>query len=142
MAYSAFLDTNIIIDLLDPLRPFHEESLQLFDMLEHGKFKAHFSESVVTTTAYIIRKDYSKNKICEIVDSLNKKIILLPCSAGNLSAAARKFPPDFEDGLLYEIALHHQMDYFITSNTKDFKTIQNTMLPVINAKAFNKILAG
>jgi hypothetical protein len=51
-----------------------------------------------------------------------------------------KDPPDFEDGLLYEIALHHQLDYFITSNTKDFKRIQNSMLPVINAKAFNKIL--
>ena len=141
MACSAFLDTNIIIDLLDPLRPFHEDSLHLFDLLEQGKFKAYYSESVVTTTAYVIRRDYSKNKICEIVDSLNKRIILLACATKNINDATAKFPPDFEDGLLYEIALHHQMDYFITSNTKDFKTIQNTLLPVINAKTFNKTLA-
>lgn len=142
MACSVFLDTNIIIDLLDPLRPFHEDSLHLFDLLEQGKFKAYYSESVITTTAYVIRRDYSKNKICEIVDSLNKRIILLACATKNINDATAKFPPDFEDGLLYEIALHHQMDYFITSNTKDFKTIQNTLLPVINAKTFNKTLAG
>ncbi len=140
MACSAFLDTNIIVDLLDPLRPFHEESLRLFDILDQGKFRAYYSESVVTTTAYVIRKDYSKDKICEILDSLNKRIILLPCAAKNINSALGKLPPDFEDALLYEIALHHQLDYFITSNTKDFKTIQNTLLPVINAKAFNKIL--
>jgi predicted nucleic acid-binding protein len=140
MAFNAFLDTNIIVDLLDPLRPFHEESMYLFNFLDQAKFKAYYSESVVTTTAYVIRKDYPKNKICEIIDSLNKRIILLPCTAGNVTDATGKLPPDFEDGLLYEIALHHQLDYFITSNTKDFKRIQNSMLPVINAKAFNKIL--
>lgn len=140
MACSAFLDTNIIVDLLDPLRPFHEESLRLFDILDQGKFRAYYSESVVTTTAYVIRKDYSKDKICEILDSLNKRIILLPCAAKNINSALGELPPDFGDALLYEIALHHQLDYFITSNTKDFKTIQNTLLPVIDAKAFNKIL--
>ncbi|MEO8823444.1 MAG: PIN domain-containing protein [Ginsengibacter sp.] len=141
MACSAFLDTNIIIDLLDPRRSFHEESLHLFDLLEQGKFKAYYSESVVTTTAYVIRKDYSKDKIFEIVNSLNKRIILLPCAAKNINNATGRFPPDFEDALLYEIALHHQLDYFITSNIKDFKIIQNSMLPVMDAKGFNKILA-
>jgi hypothetical protein len=32
-----------------------------------------------------------------------------------------KNPLYFEGGLLYEIALHDELDYFITSNTKDFK---------------------
>ncbi len=141
MAYSAFLDTNIIIDLLDPLRPFHEESTRLFEMLDHRKFTAYYSESVVTTTAYAIRRDYPKNKIFEIINSLNNRITLLPCDPRNINDATGKLPPDFEDALLYEIALHHQLDYFITSNKKDFKLIQNPMLPVINAKEFNKIIA-
>lgn len=140
MAVNAFLDTNIIIDFLDPLRQFHDESVTLFSMLEQGRFKAFYSESVVNKTAYVIRKDYSKNKICEIVDSLNKKIILLPCAALYVKDAAGKLPPDFEDALLYEIALHHQLDYFITSNIKDFRSIQKTILPVMNAMDFNKFL--
>jgi|SRR6185312_16418163 predicted nucleic acid-binding protein len=141
MAFNAFLDTNIIIDLLDPLRPLHEDASNLFNLLDAGKFKAFYSESVVTTTAYVIRKDYPLNKICEIVESLNKKIILLSCVQNNISDAAGKLPPDFEDGLLYEIALHHELDYLITSNTKDFKRIQKPTLKVLTAKEFNKILA-
>lgn len=140
MAFNAFLDTNIIIDFLDPLRPFHEEAVQLFDSLDHGEFKGYYSESIVTTTAYVIRKDYRPDQICEIINSFAKRISLLPCADFNITQATIKLPPDFEDGLLYEIALHHQLDYFITSNTKDFKKIQKPELPVINARAFNKLL--
>lgn len=140
MAYNIFLDTNIIIDFLDPLRPFHHESNILFEMLEERRFKAYYSESIATTTAYVIRKDFSKNNISEIIDNLNKKIILLPCEAQYIKNATSMFPPDFEDALLYEIALHHQMDYFITSNKKDFKRIQKDFLPVMNARDFNKLI--
>ena len=140
MVYNIFLDTNIIIDFLDPRRPFHNDSNILFKMLEEGRFKAHYSESVVTTTAYVIRKDFSKNNISEIMGNLNRQIILLACTAQYIKNTASMLPPDFEDALLYEIALHHQMDYFITSNIKDFRSIQRADLPVMNAKNFNKLL--
>lgn len=140
MAYSVFLDTNILVDFLDPLRPFHDESVILFGLLDEGKAKAFYSESVLTTTVYVIRKDYSKNQILEIVQMLNSKINLFPSVSENVQSAIKKLPPDFEDALLYEIALHHEMDYFITSNTKDFQSIKSGMLPVMNAKGFNKIL--
>ncbi len=141
MVYNIFLDTNIIVDFLDPLRPYHDESNILFKMLDEGRFKAFYSESVVTTTAYVIRKDFSKRDISEIINNLNKKIILVACSGQYVHNAASSFSPDFEDALLYEIALHHELDYFITSNKKDFKSIQRPVLPVINTKEFNKLLA-
>lgn len=142
MAYNIFLDTNIIVDFLDPLRLFHHESNILFEMLEEKRFKAYYSESVATTTAYLIRKDFSKNDISEIIENLNKKIILLPCDSQFVKNATSIFPPDFEDALLYEIALHHQMDYFITSDKKHFKHIQKEILPVMNAKDFNKLISS
>jgi hypothetical protein len=70
------------------------------------------------------------------VDSLNKRIILLPCDTTNVNDSTGKLPADPEDGLLYKIA--HQPDYFITSDTKDFKRIQNSLLWIVNEKAFNK----
>ncbi|MEO8819270.1 MAG: hypothetical protein ABI267_05825, partial [Ginsengibacter sp.] len=69
-----------------------------------------------------------------------KKINFLSCLPSLVNKSLIKDPPDFEDALLYEIALHHQMDYFITSNIKDFKSIQNSLLQVITTKEFNKIL--
>lgn len=142
MACKVFLDTNIIIDLLDPLRAFHKESITLFTNLDEGKLKAFYSESVITTTAYVIRKDYSKNRICEIINSINKKVTLLTCAAHCIQSATDKLPSDFEDALLYEIALHHQLDYFITSNIKDFNSIKNNALPVMNPRDFNKLFVS
>lgn len=78
--------------------------------------------------------------INKAIINLNKKINSLSCFPSLPDKSLQKNPSDFEDALLYEIALHHQLDYFITSNTRDFKTIQNSMLPVLNAKAFNKVL--
>lgn len=142
MAYKVFLDTNIVLDIFHRDRPFYEEAVQLFYYLDENKFTAFYSESVLTTIAYVLRKKMTASEINKAIINLNKKINFLPCYSSLPDKSLLKDPPDFEDGLLYEIALHHQMDYFITSNIKDFKTIQNTLLPVINAKTFNKTLAG
>jgi len=142
MAYKVFLDTNIVLDIFHRDRPFYDEAVELFYYLDENKFNAFYSESVLTTIAYVLRKRMTSKEINKAIINLNKKINFLPCFSSLPDKSLLKDPPDFEDGLLYEIALHHQMDYFITSNTKDFKTIQNAMLPLLNAKGFNKILAS
>ena len=141
MAYKVFLDTNIIVDFLQPVRPFHEDAQALFLFLSKDVFTAYISESVITTTPCLIRKNYSVDEVNTILKNLSQKLKILSCTSMQVLAALQKQPPDFEDALLYEIALHHQMDYFVTTNTKDFKKIQQVSLPVIRAKELNKILA-
>jgi len=141
MAYKIFLDTNIIIDFLQPVRPFHEEAQILFTHIAKDSFTAYISESVITTTPYLIRKEYSPNEINEILKNLNLKLKILSCTNAFITAALQAGPPDFEDALLYQVALHHQMDYFITSNIKDFNKIKNPQLPVLRAKDLNKLLS-
>lgn len=140
MVYKVFLDTNIIIDFLQPVRPFYKEAQELFMHLSTDAFTAYISESIITTTPYLIRKEYSANEINAIVKNLNQKLKILSCTNAFVSSALQQNPQDFEDALLYQIAFHHQMDYFVTSNTKDFKKIQQPALPVIRARDLNKML--
>lgn len=140
MACKAFLDTNIILDIFHRDRPFHTDAVQLFLFLDERKFVAFYSESVLTTIAYVLSKSMKSAEINAATIDLNKKIKLLPCFHSFPDKAVLKNPPDLEDALLYEIALHHEMDYFITSNIKDFKLVRNELLPVMNAKSFNKVL--
>ena len=140
MAYKVFLDTSIVLDIFHRDRPFYDDAVQLFYYLDENKFTAFYSESVLTTMAYVLRKRMATSEINKAIINLNEKINFLPCFRSLPDKSLLKDPPDFEDSLLYEIALHHQLDYFITSNTKDFKSIQNNMVQVINAKGFNKIL--
>lgn len=140
MAFKVFLDTNIIVDFLQPVRPFYKDAHDLFMHLYKNNFTAFSSESVITTTIYLIQKDYSITEINQLIKNLNQRLKILPCANHLIFSAVEKEPSDFEDALLYEIALHHQLDYFITSNIKDLKKIQRTELPVVRAKEFNKIL--
>ena len=140
MGYKVFLDTNIVLDVFHRDRPFYHEAVQLFYYLDQNEFTAFYSESVLTTMAYVLRKRITAGQINKAILELNKKVDFLPCLPSLPNKSLLKDPPDFEDSLLYEIALHHQLDYFITSNTKGFKRIRNNMLPVIDAKEFNKIL--
>ena len=139
MAYKVFIDTNIIIDFLQPIRPFYEEAQQLFTHLSNDIFTAFISESIITTTPYLIRKEFSVSEINTILKNLNQKLKILSCNNSLINFALQFDPSDFEDALLYQIALHHQMDYFVTSNIKDFRKIQRAELPVVRAKDLNKI---
>lgn len=56
MAYKVFLDTNIVLDIFHRDRPFYDEAVELFYFLDENKFIAFYSESVLTTTAYVLRK--------------------------------------------------------------------------------------
>ena len=73
MAYKVFLDTNIIVDFLQPVRLFHEEAQELFLNLSKDIFTAYISESVITTTPYLIRKNYSADELNMILKNLNSK---------------------------------------------------------------------
>ena len=67
MAYKVFPDINIIIDFFQRTRALHEEAKQLFFDIADGKALGYFSESVINTTAYILRNDVEKK-------GANKKI--------------------------------------------------------------------
>lgn len=140
MVLKAFLDTNIILDVFHRDRPFHLSAKELFSYLDANKFEAFYSESVLTSMTYILRKAMTPPQINSAIKYLIHKVHLLPCFQSLIQSSLAKNPPDFEDALLYEIALHHQLDYFITSNIKDFKTIEMAALPVVKAEVFNNIL--
>lgn len=142
MGYKIFLDTNIILDFFYASRESHTEAENLFWHLDTGNCSAFYSESVITTTAYFLKKDFSTAQTCELIDRMSEKISLLQARQVYIKTICKKIPKDFEDALLYEIALENEMDYFVTSNIKDFKKIQIATLPVVTTKQLNSILGN
>lgn len=51
-----FLDTNILIDLLDTTRPEHEASTRLLRAIQAGKIAACISPISIVNTIYVLRK--------------------------------------------------------------------------------------
>ena len=105
MATRIFLDTNIILDLLDNQRQCHKEAVLLFELIDNGEVMAFFSESVITTTDYILQKLLSKDLRTEFFGEMSRKIQILPCSNMILDRALSLEFGDLEDVILFQLAL-------------------------------------
>ncbi len=53
---TAFIDTNIIVDLIADRKPFSKYAIQLFKYVEEGKVQLFASSHSIATTHYILKK--------------------------------------------------------------------------------------
>ena len=136
MAYKIFLDINILIDLLDNKRANHPYALSVINHAEAGDCYAYVTESVLNTTAYLIRKDYPPAKLRQLFNHLLAFVELIPVTTLIYTNGVQRTVNDVEDAILYTAALHSSLDFFLTNDIKDFKKLQIPALPVMTAKEF------
>jgi len=136
MAYKIFLDINILIDLLDNKRSNHSDAVSLMNYAEASACYALVTESVLNTTAYLIRKDYPPAKLRQLFNHLLAFVELIPVTTLIYTSGLQRTINDVEDAILYAAALHASVDYFITDDTKDFKKLEIPALPIMTAKDF------
>lgn len=140
MAIKLFLDTNIILDVLDTERPFSKESQILFGLIDAGTVLAYFSESVITTTYYILIKKFSRTQRINIINDLLKLVTVIECTNSIVQNAIIKNETDIEDAILYELANNQKLDYFITNDKQVLKKLASKKLLIVGTKEFLKIL--
>ena len=135
MAYKIFLDTNIIVDLLIE-RKYELDSInEIFKLAEKGIIDLYISESVITTTFYILRKE-KKIDALSAFREMCKIVNVIPFVKDVLYHPVEKYK-DTEDGILYFSASKAKMNFFITRNVKDF-TFLFPSLPVMSPTNFLK----
>jgi predicted nucleic acid-binding protein len=140
MAIKLFLDTNIILDVLDTERPFSKESQILFGLIEAGTVLAYFSESVITTTDYILIKKFARTQRINIINDLLKLVTVIECTNSIVQNAIIKNETDIEDAILYELANNQKLNYFITNDKQALKKLASKKLPIVSTKEFLRIL--
>ncbi len=134
-----FLDTNIIIDLLDNSREGFMSAALIFEAAKEGYLDVCVSSHSITDCAYIARKkpldifQYAISRILPFVD-------VLPLTRDHLAKASTSSCPDFEDAALIACAEENLCDVIITSNTKHFKDF--TFIKVHTPKEFVRLMEG
>jgi predicted nucleic acid-binding protein len=134
MAIKVFLDTNIILDLLDIKRRFHESSKQLFSNIENRKLKGYISESVICNTDYILQKLWSKLERNQFFETLLETITVLPCKTSTIQNALKIALPDLEDAILFQIALENEIDFLVSNDHQLTKFSETGMLKTISTE--------
>ncbi len=136
MAIKIFLDTNIVLDVLDDKRPFHSSAAELYRIIEESEVKGFISESVLTTTDYILQKVATKEIRTSMISHLLGLLEVLPCNTQICNKALQSNFSDLEDAILYQIALSGGIEYFITNDGKALKKLSLPTLQVISSKEF------
>jgi predicted nucleic acid-binding protein len=137
MAYKLFIDTNVYLDYLMHRGLEWQDAENVLDLAEKNIIEVFTSASCLLNLMYIMRgnKIAEKEIIVHANNILSYSKLVNPDNTVFQTALSIGFP-DSEDAVQYYTALHIKgIDYFITSNTRDYKKA-SSQLPVITPKQF------
>lgn len=133
-----FLDTNIVVDLLEGREPFCYDAAQLFTMAHDKKVELLVSPMTFSTASFLLRKHGSKG-VRILLSNLRQLVSVTISDERTVDDSIASQFKDFEDAMQYYNALNAKAEIIITRNGKDF-TASN--LPVMTATEYiaNRII--
>lgn len=115
----AFIDTNVLIDLLLE-REGYKEAATILLCQKQKKCSLYVSSLTMANIAYILRKKMRGAEFYDALDKLKAFFSIVDLSASNVEAALTLQASDFEDALQYFSAGNVKADMIVTRNEKDF----------------------
>ncbi|HRP57715.1 PIN domain-containing protein [Agriterribacter sp.] len=128
-----FVDTNIVLDLLQKRKDFFEEAQELFTLADKKKVKLYISSLTIANTHYLLSRHYNSNDARKILAKFRLLVEVLSLDHKIIDLALTSDLRDFEDAIQYHTALENNMDLIITRNKKDFK---KQSIPILTAKEY------
>ena len=127
-----FLDSNIVVDLLEGREPFCYDAAQLFTMAHDKKVELLVSPMTFSTASFLLRKHGSEG-VRNLLSNLRQLVRVTTSDERTVDDSIVSWFKDFEDAMQYYTALNAKADIIITRNGKDF-TASN--LPVMTATEY------
>ena len=123
-----FLDTNIVIDLLDKREPFYIDAVKLFTLAYQKKITLFVSPMTYATASYLLRK-HGKEGMRKLLNNFRQLSQITTADERVVDAALASSFDDYEDALQYYSALTRNVDVIVTRNKKDFTSVS---IPVLS----------
>ena len=127
-----FLDTNIVVDLLEGREPFCYDAAQLFTMVHEKKVELLVSLMTFSTASFLLRK-HGPEGVRNLLSNLRQLVSVTTSDERTVDDSIVSQFKDFEDAMQYYTALNAKAEIIITRNGKDF-TASN--LPVMTATKY------
>lgn len=136
MASKIFLDGNVLLDFTLK-REGYETAKEVIALAVAGLVQAFITPAIVHIVSYWLSKAYGPAKARQILLTLLLDIKVIDISHEVTVTALHSKMGDIEDALQYYTAIHHKVDYFISSD-KQLKKAAVPALPVYAPKEFIK----
>ena len=119
-----YIDSDVILDLLQERHPHHENARSLFALVETGRIKGYVSPLIFSNIFYIIRKDHNSKTAVDLLIRLKMLLKIVSIGERTLELALTSSFADFEDAIQYFAALDCKADCLVTRNKKDYRQAQ------------------
>jgi predicted nucleic acid-binding protein len=116
-----FIDTDIILDLIQKRTPFYNDAVRLFSLIEGKQIAGHVSPLIFANLYYILRKADSKMFAIQTLVRLKALVSVLTIDEKIIELALSSGFKDFEDAIQYYAALGANLKYLITRNKADYR---------------------
>ena len=127
-----FLDTNIVVDLLEHREPFYHDAVRLFTMAYNKQVQLIVSPMTYATVSFLLRKHGSEG-VCNLLSNFRQLSRVATTNERTVDDSLASQFKDFEDAMQYYTALKAKADYINTRNGKDFTA---SKIPVMTATEF------
>lgn len=121
-----FLDTNVLLDVIEARPGLVEESSDVLVLAEGLQAELYIAWHSLATIYYLIRRGRSEQAAMAEIDKILAWANIAPVDSLSATRARNLKFPDFEDAMQCVCAESCQADIIITRNTKDF--IQSPIL--------------
>lgn len=121
MSKAVFVDSDVILDVLEKREPFYLYSAQVLTLGDEKKIKLFTTSLVFSNVYYLLRKHLGIEKAKESLRKLRIIVDVISVNAKEVDLALNSEMSDFEDALEYFAALDSKIDCIITRNVRDYK---------------------
>lgn len=130
---NAFLDTNVVLDVLAEREPFYNDSAAVWTLAEQGRIRGLVSVLSFSNVYYIVRRLRDRRAANRSMRLLRDTFTPIACDAQVLGQAVDAGMKDFEDAIQFFSAVHSQADCLITRNAGHFP---RSTLPILSPAEF------
>lgn len=131
---NVFIDTNIIIDVLERREPFFILSANLLELGHSGAVSLFATSLSFINGIYVSRKAIGKEEAIKKVRLLRSFINVSPISSLEFDNALDLGIKDIEDALQYCSAMSSKCEVIVTRNKKDFP--DNNNITIVTPQEF------
>lgn len=124
-----FLDTNIVVDLLDRREPFCHDAVRLFSMAYNKQVQLVVSPMTFSTASFLLRK-HGPEGVRKLLSNFRQLARMSTTDERTVDDSLASQFQDFEDAMQYYTALRADAEVIITRNGKDFTA---SRIPVMTA---------
>ncbi len=127
-----FLDTNIVVDLLDRREPFCHDAVRIFTMAYNRQVQLFVSPMTFTTASFLLRR-HGTEGVRNLLSNFRQLSRVATVNERTIDDSLASQFKDFEDAVQYYAAVKIKADFIITRNGKDFALSQ---IPVLTPSEF------